>query len=142
MKNAVIADLFDQMADIMEIKGENAFRVNSYRKVARILRDLSEDIEHVAAEERLTEIAGIGEGSAEKIGQFLETGRIEAHDELMADFPAGALDLLRIPGLGPKTVSQAAQPEGRRQHRRAGEGHRGGRAGGHARHGRRRASRT
>jgi DNA polymerase (family 10) len=106
MKNAVIADQFDQMADVMEIRGENAFRVNSYRKVARVLRDLSEDIEHVAAEERLTEIEGIGESSAQKISQFLATGRIEAHEKLMADFPAGALDLLRIPGLGPKTVAR------------------------------------
>jgi DNA polymerase (family 10) len=112
MKNAVIADLFDQMADIMEIRGENAFRVNSYRKVARVLRDLSEDVERVAADGRLTEIEGIGESSAQKIGQFLATGHVEAHERLMADFPAGALDLLRIPGLGPKTVAKLMKEKG------------------------------
>jgi DNA polymerase (family 10) len=106
MKNAVLAEMFDRMADIMEIQGENAFRVNSHRNVARVLRDLSEDIEHVHAQGRLTEIGGIGKSSAEKIAQFLDSGRMDAHDKLVAGFPAGVLDMLRIPGLGPKTAAK------------------------------------
>jgi len=112
MKNAAIAEMFDRMADIMEIKGENAFRVNSYRRVARVLRDLSEDIETVRDEGRLTEIQGIGKGSAEKIAQFLDTGSIRAYEELVDGFPTDALELLRIPGLGPKTVSKLMKQKG------------------------------
>jgi DNA polymerase (family 10) len=112
MKNAAVAALFDTMADVMEIKGENAFRVNSYRKVARVLRDLTEDIETLHAEGRLTEPAGIGRGSAEKIAQFLETGRIQAHDDLLEGFPLGALDMLRVPKLGPKTVGRLLNEKG------------------------------
>ena len=106
MKNAVLAGMFDRMADIMEIQGENAFRVNSHRNVARVLRDLSEDVEHVHAQGRLSEIGGIGKSSAEKIAQFLDSGKMDAHDKLVAGFPTGVLDMLRIPGLGPKTAAK------------------------------------
>ena len=106
MKNAAVADMFDTMADIMEIKGENPFRVNSYRNVARVVRDLTEDIEQVRRQGRLEELAGVGKSSAEKIAQFLDTGRIKAYDELARDFPVGALEMLRIPHVGPKTVGR------------------------------------
>ena len=106
MKNAVLAGMFDRMADIMEIQGENAFRVNSHRNVARVLRDLSEDVEHVHAQGRLSEIGGIGKSSAEKIAQLLDSGKMDAHDKLVAGFPTGVLDMLRIPGLGPKTAAK------------------------------------
>ncbi len=112
MKNAAVAATFDTMANVMEIRGDNAFRVNSYRKVARVLRDLAEDVEAVHAEGRLTDLPGIGKGSAEKIGQFLQTGRIRQLDELMADFPAGALEMLRVPNLGPKKVARLLNEKG------------------------------
>jgi DNA polymerase (family 10) len=112
VKNAAIAALFDEMADVMEIQGENPFRVNSYRKVARVLRDLTEDVEQVHAEGRLTELDGIGSSSAEKIAQYLEAGRIEAHDDLVEGFPVGALEMLRIPGVGPKTVAHLMKDKG------------------------------
>jgi DNA polymerase (family 10) len=106
MKNAEIAAMFETMADIMEIQGENTFRVGSYRRVARILNDMTEDVAKVARDGKLAEIEGIGESSAAKIMQFIETGRIEAYDRLVANFPTGALELLKIPGLGPKTVGK------------------------------------
>jgi DNA polymerase (family 10) len=112
MKNAAVADMFDKMADIMEIKGENAFRVNSYRNVARVVRDLTEDIEHVHKEGRLLDLAGVGKSSAEKITQFLETGRMKAYEDLVKDFPVGALDMLRIPHVGPKTVGRLMHDKG------------------------------
>ncbi len=112
MKNAAVAAMFDKMADIMAIKGENAFRVNTYRKVGRILRDLTEDIEQVHREGRLTELSGVGKSSAEKIAQFLQTGRIRAYEELAKGFPVGALDMLKIPNLGPKTVARLMQDKG------------------------------
>ncbi|MHC4592239.1 MAG: DNA polymerase/3'-5' exonuclease PolX [Planctomycetota bacterium] len=112
MKNAAVADLFDTMADIMDIKGEDAFRVNSYRKVARALRDLTEDVEQVHKEGRLTDLADIGKSSAEKIAQFLETGKVKAYEELTKGFPAEALEMLRIPGMGPKTVARLMGDKG------------------------------
>jgi DNA polymerase (family 10) len=112
MQNQQVARIFDTMADVMEIRGENAFRVNSYRKVARVLRDLPEDVALVHAEDRLTDVPGVGKSSAQKIAQFLETGRVEAYEKMMADFPEQALDLLRIPGLGPKTVGRLMAERG------------------------------
>jgi len=106
MKNAEIAAMFETMADVMEIQGENAFRVNSYRKVARVLSDLTEDVEAVAREGRLTDIPGIGKSSAQKISQYTDTGRMEAYEKLLKGFPEDALELLRIPGMGPKTVAK------------------------------------
>ncbi|NLW50009.1 MAG: DNA polymerase/3'-5' exonuclease PolX [Candidatus Brocadiaceae bacterium] len=112
MKNAAVAALFETMADVMEIKGENAFRVNSYRKVARILRDLTEDLEAIHTRGELTELPGVGQSSAEKIAQYFETGRVAAYDELLDGFPLGALDMLRVPGLGPKTVGRLMAEKG------------------------------
>jgi DNA polymerase (family 10) len=112
MKNAAVADMFDKMADVMEIKGENPFRVNSYRNVARVVRDLTEHIEEIHKQGRLQELVGVGESSAEKIAQFLDTGSMKAYEELVEGFPLGALDLLRIPHVGPKTVGRLMRDKG------------------------------
>jgi len=112
MKNAELAAMFETMADVMEIQGENPFRVNSYRKVARVLRDLAEDVEQVAREGRLNELSGVGKSSAQKIQQYLETGTMQAYDRLVCDFPTGALQMLRIPSLGPKTVARLINEKG------------------------------
>ncbi len=112
MANETIAGMFDRMADVMEIRGENAFRVNTYRKVARVLRDTVQDVDELRRSGRLTELQGVGESSARKIAEFLETGAMGAYDKLMADFPSEALDLLRVPGLGPKTVGRLMREKG------------------------------
>ncbi len=106
MKNREIADIFARIADLMEILGVDRFRVNSYRKVARILGDLSEDLAQVAAEDRLEGIAGVGKSSAAKIRQFLTDGKIDVHEELLAQVPEGLPELLTVGGLGPKTVAK------------------------------------
>jgi len=112
MKNAEIAAIFETMADIMEIRGENTFRVNSYRKVARVVGDMAEDIAKVAAEGGLTSVAGIGKSSAEKIEEYLATGRMRAYERLLEGFPTGALEMLRIPEVGPKTVARLMKEKG------------------------------
>jgi len=112
VKNAAVAQMFDTMADVMAIRGEEVFRVNSYRKVARALRDLTEDIEQVHADGRLTDLPGVGKSTAEKIAQFLDTGKMQAYEKLMERFPTGALDMLRIPGMGPKTVGRLMVDKG------------------------------
>ncbi len=109
MKNKEIAAMFETMADVMEIKGENPFRINSYRKVASVLGDLGEDIEDVADSRGIESLPGIGKSSAAKINEYLRTGKMTAHEELLSSFPAGALELLRIPDIGPKTIARLVE---------------------------------
>ena len=107
MKNKELADIFDRIGDALEFKGENPFKISAYRKAARVLRDLTEDIESYQREGRLTEIPGVGEGIAKKIDEWLTTGKMKKYEEVTSDIPAKLLDLLRIMGLGPKTLSLA-----------------------------------
>ncbi len=104
MKNAVLSVLFNQMADIMEIVGEDRFRINTYRKVARIISDMPTDVETLLTTGRLAEIPGIGKSSLAKIEQFIKTGTITVHQELLKKIPSSLLELLTIPGMGPKGV--------------------------------------
>ncbi|HUW19113.1 MAG TPA: DNA polymerase/3'-5' exonuclease PolX [Sedimentisphaerales bacterium] len=104
MKNAVLSQLFDQMADIMEILGEDRFRINSYRKVARVISEMPTDVEALLVAGKLAETPGIGKSSLTKIEEFVKTGAITAHRELLKKIPATLLELLTIPGIGPKGV--------------------------------------
>lgn len=105
MKNHEIAALFERIANVLELKGENTFRINSYRKAARVIGDLTEDIEVLAREGKLTDIPGIGEGTAEKILEYLNTGKMSKYDEVMQGVSEETVTLMQIPGLGPKTVA-------------------------------------
>ncbi|MFQ5862499.1 MAG: DNA polymerase/3'-5' exonuclease PolX [Candidatus Brocadiales bacterium] len=105
MKNAEIASIFEKMADVLELKGENRFRINSYRKVARVISDLTEDIEELAHQGRLKDIPGVGEGHAEKIGEYLSTGHMHKYDEVMKGISEETVALMQVSGLGPKTVA-------------------------------------
>jgi len=104
MKNTVLSELFNQMADIMEILGEDRFRINSYRKVARIISDMPTDIETLLESGQLAKIPGIGKSSLAKIQEFVKTGTITAHRQLLTKIPPTLLELLTIPGVGPKGV--------------------------------------
>ncbi|MFN3467736.1 MAG: helix-hairpin-helix domain-containing protein, partial [Candidatus Brocadiales bacterium] len=105
MKNAEIASIFERMADVLELKGENPFRISSYRRAARVIGDLTQDIKEIAAEGRLRDIPGIGEGSAEKIEEYLKTGRMSKYEEVMEGVSPETVAMMQIPGLGPKTVA-------------------------------------
>ena len=105
MKNAEIAEIFDRLADILEFKGEVVFKVNSYRKAARTLRDTTEDISVVASENRLEELPGIGKSTADKIAEYLETGKIKKFDEERRGLSDEFIRMLQIPGMGPKTLA-------------------------------------
>ncbi|TVQ57204.1 MAG: DNA polymerase/3'-5' exonuclease PolX [Phycisphaerales bacterium] len=105
--NQELARRFEEMAAALELTGANPFRVNAHTKVARLLEEMSDDIAALAKDggiKRLTAIDGIGEGSAKKIVEYLDTGRIEEHETLLNEVPRGLFDVLNIPGLGPKTV--------------------------------------
>jgi DNA polymerase (family X) len=104
MKNAEISELFSEMADIMEILGDDRFRINSYRKVARVIADMPTDIEEMLTTGKLAETPGIGKSSLAKIEEFIKTGLISAHQELLTKIPQKLLQLLKIPGMGPKGV--------------------------------------
>ena len=106
MQNPDIARLFDEVADLLEIQDANPFRVRAYRNAARTIRDFPESLADLvrAGTKDLTEIPGIGEDLAEKITEIVGTGALKLHRQLAAKLPAGLLDLLRIPGLGPKRV--------------------------------------
>ncbi len=106
MQNPDIARLFDEVADLLEIQDANPFRVRAYRNAARTIRDFPEPLTDLvrAGTKDLTDIAGIGDDLAEKITAIVTTGELPLQKELARKLPAGLLDLLRIPGLGPKRV--------------------------------------
>ncbi|NBB82907.1 MAG: DNA polymerase/3'-5' exonuclease PolX, partial [Alphaproteobacteria bacterium] len=105
-RNRELADMFDRMAQVIEVQGGNRFRANALQRGARALRDLSADVAECGPSVRaLTEIDGVGEGLAERIVEYLDTGRIDEYDRMLKEVPAGVIEMLDIPGLGPKTVA-------------------------------------
>ncbi len=104
IKNQELARIFERIADALELKGESGFRVLAYRKAARVLADLAEDVTELANQNRLKDIPGIGEGIAKKIQEYLNTGRMKKLEEATQGLDPGLFTLLQIPGVGPKTV--------------------------------------
>ncbi len=107
MENTRIADIFDKIADLLELTGGNEFRVRSYRNSARTIRDLSQDIEDLVADGGdLTDLPNIGEGTAEKVREILERGTCERLENLEKEVPPELTKLLQVPQLGPKKAAQ------------------------------------
>jgi DNA polymerase (family 10) len=104
MPNQDIIRKFNEIADLLEIKGEDGFRAVSYRRAARTIEELTEDLADIAARNELEKLPGIGKGTADRIREQLATGKIGVHEELTHELPPGILQLLRIPGLGPKKI--------------------------------------
>lgn len=103
MKNGEVARIFSEVADMLEIKGENPFRVRAYRRAAREIEGLSKDVASLANKELLA-LPAIGADLAGKIEEILKTRRLEIHEALKKEIPGGFLDILSVPGLGPKTA--------------------------------------
>ena len=112
MKNREVADLFSKMADILEFKGENPFKIRAYRKASRILGDLTQDIEEIAEEGNLQDIPGIGEGMSEKIAEYLKAGKVSKFEELRKGISDELIAIMNIPGMGPKTLSMLHKEKG------------------------------
>lgn len=108
MTNAEIAAVLGELADLLEFQGANPFRVRAYRQAARTVEACPESLaeRHGDPARPLTELPGIGDDLAGKIGQLLDTGRIALLEQLRAELPPTVLDLLRVPGLGPKRAAQ------------------------------------
>lgn len=107
MRNREIAFIFERIADALEFKGGNVFKINAYRKVARILTDMAEDVETLWKEGRLRGVPGIGEGIAKKIDEFLTTGKMKKYGEVMEGIPEDLLSLMDVPSIGSKTLKIA-----------------------------------
>lgn len=104
MRNTELARTFQEIADILEIKGENIFKVRAYQKAARTIEHWPQELEMVLKEDKLQEIPGVGEAIAKKITELLATGKLQYYEELKADMPEGVTELLKVPGIGPKTA--------------------------------------
>ncbi len=105
MKNKEVADIFEKMALILEFRGENVFKVRAYQRAARVVRDLTEDIEALHRRGELEGLPGVGKAMAEKISQYLTTGRMAKYEEAREGISDGLIEMLRVPGLGPKTLA-------------------------------------
>jgi DNA polymerase (family 10) len=103
MKNQEVVKVFNDIADILEIKGENPFRIRAYRKAAQNIESLSQDIESLIEKKGLEEIPGIGKDLAQKIEEIISTGSLKFYEDLKKEVPEGLIELLSVPSLGPKT---------------------------------------
>ncbi|MCB8934886.1 MAG: DNA polymerase/3'-5' exonuclease PolX [Candidatus Promineofilum sp.] len=106
MKNREVVDIFNNVADMLAIRGDQIHRILAYRKAAESIEALGRDINIVYAEGKLTDIPGIGETLAAKIEEMLKTGRLEFYDKLAREIPPSLVEMLRVEGLGPKRVKQ------------------------------------
>ena len=107
MDNANIAAAFDQLADLLEFQGANAFRIRAYRNSSRVIRDYPESIASLVNTDpsSLTDIDGVGKAVAEKCVVLVQTGQLPQIQEILKQVPATVLDMLRVPGLGPKKAA-------------------------------------
>jgi len=104
MKNTEIARIFQDIADLLEIKRGNPFNIRAYQKVAHSIEQLSVDVEKLVAEDRLKEIPGAGEAITRKITELETTGKLDFYEKLKSEFPEGISALLDIPLIGPRTA--------------------------------------
>ncbi len=112
MRNPEIAKLFNEIADFLEVKDENPFRIRAYRRAAQAVEGLSEDIVAIAERSGLLDVPGIGKDLAAKIQEYLASGRVEYLEELRKQIPAGVIEMMGIHGVGPKTAKHLYEQAG------------------------------
>ena len=104
MKNREVASCFKKMAEMLEIKGENRFRIRAYQRAAQNIENLAEDIATVVERKELDALPGIGKDLAKKIAEIVETGTMRAYEDTRKEIPAGLLEIVTIQGIGPRTA--------------------------------------
>jgi len=104
MKNYLVSYIFSNIADMLEIKGENFFKIRAYRKAARAISNLPEDVEALVETSSLAGIEGIGKAIEEKIKEIVNTGTCEYYERLKEEVPAALVEMLKVPGLGAKKI--------------------------------------
>ncbi len=112
MRNAEIAKLFNEIADFLEIKDENPFRIRAYRRAAQAVEGLSEDVDAIAQKGALLDVPGIGKDLAAKIQEYLASRKVEYLEDLRKEIPAGVIELMGIHGVGPKTAKHLYEQVG------------------------------
>jgi len=104
MKNKEVADIFNKVAALLDIKGDNPYRIRAYQRAAQTIEALTTDVEELAKQGKLERLPGIGPDLAGKIREILNTGTLSLYEELKKEIPLVLLNFLEIPGLGPKKV--------------------------------------
>src|SRR5213596_307596 len=104
MDKESVAEILTEIGTLLELKGENPFKTRAYVNAARAIESLTEPLTKVIDEQRLGEIKGIGEALQEKITMLVKTGRLPYYEELKASISPGLVEMLGIPGVGPKKV--------------------------------------
>ncbi len=108
MTNAQAAQILEEIAALLELEGENTFRIRSYRRAAETLAGLVDELEDIFAAEGikgLQNLSGIGKGIAHKLAELIQTGQMTYHRQLRDKYPDGILEMMRVSGLGPRTVA-------------------------------------
>jgi DNA polymerase (family 10) len=113
MKNSEVAKVFQDIADLLELKGENVFKIRAYEKAARAIEHYPRELESMIEEgEDLQSISGVGEAIAKKTTELITNGKLGYYENLKAEFPQGITNLLDIPGIGPKTANKLSSELG------------------------------
>jgi len=102
--SASVGKVLEHIAQLLELKGENPFKIRAYTNAARALESLSEPIENIVAEGRLGEIEGIGKAITEKVTELVTTGKLAYYEELKGSFPEEIFELFELQGLGAKKI--------------------------------------
>src|SRR5919108_283055 len=106
MDNKAIAGLLYETADLLEIDNQDSFRIRSYRNAAQAIENLSQQVSELISEpKKLLEVPGIGKGMLLNLQEIFKEGRLALHAELLTKYKPSMLDLLKIQGLGPKTIA-------------------------------------
>ena len=112
MRNIEIAHLFNEIADFLEVKDENPFRIRAYRRAAQAVEGLSEDVAAIAERGALLDVPGIGKDLAAKIQEYLAGGKVEYLEDLRKEIPVGVIEMMGIHGVGPKTAKHLYEQVG------------------------------
>ena len=112
MKNKDVSDLLERLSELSEASGEDRFKAIAYRRASTSVKNLTEDIDAIRKRGELTKIQYVGEGIAKKIDEYLRTGRLEFLDNLEKKVPEGAVDLMQVSGIGPRTAYKLSKEYG------------------------------
>ncbi|CUT05295.1 Helix-hairpin-helix domain-containing protein, partial [Candidatus Kryptobacter tengchongensis] len=104
MDKKQVAEILDEIADLLELKGEVEFKVRAYRNASRIIREVKGDLKELVNSGELAKIKGIGPNLFEKIKELVNTGQLRYYEDLKKSIPEGLFELLQIPGLGPRRI--------------------------------------
>ncbi len=105
MDNIKVAEVFERIADLLQIKGEPIYRVLAYRRAGESLRSMPRPVEEVWEEGNLEEIPAVGTAISEKINELLSTGKLGFYDRLISEVPETLLEMLKVPDVGPKRIA-------------------------------------